>query len=151
MSNWVILLPGIIILTLTIIAAYYCIKLYQLRSRNRRLETEQVLVAGRKRNEINNSMQIICRSLLAGQVESAEASLRISALMDQLSVPEPRRREFVAFDTMTAAIQHIPILDAWNSLSKSERQQYRIVIQQKQDELEEFIFEAARKMVDQTF
>lgn len=151
MPDWLIILQAFIILTLVVIAGYYCIRLNQLRNRNRKQEAVQELEAGRKRNEINNSIQIICRSLLAGQVESAEASLRISALMDQLSVPESRRSEYAAFDTMTAAIRHIPILDAWKSLSKKERQQYRMLIQQKQDELDEFILDAARKMTGETF
>jgi len=151
MPAWLILLQGIIILTLALIAIYYCVRLYKLRNRIRKQEAEQTLEAGIRRDEINNSIQILCRSLIAGQVESSEASLRISALMDQLSVPESRSCEFVAFDTMAAAIKHIPILDAWKSLSKIERQQYRVVIQKKQEELDEFVVEAARKMIGQSF
>lgn len=133
------------------IAAYYCTKLYRLRTRTHELLAEQALESGSKRAEINNSIQIICRSLLAGQVESAEASLRISALMDQLSVPDSERSEFVAFDTMTSAIKHIPVLDAWKALGKEERQQYRTIIEKKQNELNPFILEAAQKLLGQSF
>ncbi len=151
MPVWLIYLQIFIILLLIAIAAYYCTKLFRLRTRNRKLLAEQALQSGSKRAGINNSIQIICRSLLAGQVESAEASIRISALMDQLSVPESKRSEFIAFDTMTSAIKHIPVLDAWKALGKEERQQYRIIIEKKQEELEPFILEAARKLLGQLF
>src|SRR5690606_24024296 len=98
-----------IILVLAGIAIYLHWKLYKLRKLNKQKQEEADRQYQQARIQINQSIQIICRAMLDGQVRYAEASLRISRLMHQLSVDGAPREEFVAFDKLAQSIAHIPI------------------------------------------
>ena len=69
---------------------------------------------------------------MAGQVESAEACLRLSGLMNQLSLSEQDREAYIAIDKMAASIAHIPIMQGWKELPKKERRLYEVQIASKQ-------------------
>src|SRR5690606_31530800 len=99
------------------------------------------------RQQLNQSIQIICRALLQQQVECAEASLRVSRLMDQLSVNGSVREEFVAFDKFAEAIVHIPILDAWKELPRQQKQEFEAQIEQQEQLLGDFVRDAAQRML----
>lgn len=132
-------------------AAYYLWRLYQLR-RSLQVQREQALEAERKhRSELNASVQIICRALIADQVGCVEGSIRLSALMDQLGLPEAQRQEYTVFDKMAQAVAHIPILDAWKSLPKEKKRGFEREMQQHEEELRDFIVDAAKRMVGRTW
>jgi len=99
---------------------------------------------------LNQSVQIICKALLDEQVECAEASIRISALMDQLSVNGAVREEFIAFDKLAQAISHIPILDAWKQLPRQQRKEFELQIEQQEKLLGDFVRDAAQRMIGRT-
>lgn len=140
-----------IIAALLATAAYYQWRLYQLR---KRLQVQHALAdeAERKhRSDLNSSMQIICRALVAGQVGSVEASIRLSALMDQLGLSEAQRQEYTVFDKMAQAVAHIPILDAWKKLPKEKKRGFEYEMQQHEEELNDFVIDAAKRMIGQTW
>lgn len=151
MPNILLFLGLLVIVLLGATAGYLHWRLYQQNRRQRALEQQYQteLLAGRK--EINNSIQIICRALLAEQVEYAEASVRISRLLDQLSVEGDERVDCVAFDKMAAAIQHIPMLDEWRALDKKQKREYQQQIAYHEAELGDFLKDAARKMLGREF
>lgn len=151
MPIWLLNAMFMVVLVLVLIAVFYRYKLYLLNRRIRENEVQREQQAKALRETVNQSIQIICRSLLAEQVESAEASLRISALLDRLGVPSHEREQYVAIDTMAASIRHIPILEGWKALDRKERRQYELLIYQKQSELDDFIRDAARKMLNHNF
>jgi len=151
MAEYLFYVGAAIIIVLLAIALYLHWRLYQLQRRIelRKLDAEEKYAAARL--HLNQSIQIICKALIEDQVGYAEASLRISKLMDQLSVSEAQRAEFVAFDKLADAISHIPILDAWQSLRKQQRREYALQIEQQEALLGDFVKDAARRMVGHTF
>jgi hypothetical protein len=140
-----------VILVLLVIALYLHWRLFKLNRQmvQRKLEAEQQYVAARQ--HLNQSIQIICRALIAEQVGFAEASLRISKLMDQLSLPADVREEFVAFDKLAQAIVHIPILEAWRDLPKTQKREYSAQIEQQEELLGDFIKDAAQRLIGRAF
>lgn len=140
----------VIVAVLLAIALYLHWRLYQVNKQVKIRQQEadaQYLLA---RRQLNQSIQIICRAVLDKQVDCAEASLRVSALMDQLSVNGATRDEFVAFDKFAQAISHIPILDAWNELPRQQRKEYELLIEQQEQLLGDFVHDAARRMIGKT-
>lgn len=151
MPNYLVFFGVLIIVVLAAIAGYMHWRLHQQRRQQRALEEgyQQELQAGRK--QINSSIQIICRAVLDGQVEYAEASVRVSYLLNQLNVEGAARADCIAFDKMAAAINHIPILDEWRNLDKQKKREYQKQIAFHEAELGDFIKDSARKLLGREF
>ncbi len=151
MPVWLLAAMSAVVLVLAIVAGIYCFKVYKVQQRLRERDLLRQQQTDLQRESINKSIQILCRALIAKQVESSEASLRISALLDSLGIPSDERKDFAAIDAMAASIRHIPILTEWKALDRNERRQYEKLIAQKQLELDDFIYDAARKMLNHSF
>lgn len=147
MNELLIYAGGAVVLTLLAIAIYLHWRLYvvnkQIQQRQKEADAQYLLA----RQQLNQSIQIICRALLARQVEYAEASLRVSALMDQLSVNGTVREEFVAFDKLAQSIAHIPILDAWRELPREQKREFESQIEHQEQLLGDFVRDAAQRMI----
>jgi Protein of unknown function (DUF2489) len=140
-----------IVAVLGLVAVYYVWRVSRMR-RDYRLKSLQMEdAAANYRAEVNNSIQILCRALLVGQVSPVEASVRLSGLLNQLSVAGPDRDDFVVFDRMAQAVRHIPMLEAWRRLPKEQRRVFEIEIQSREAELGCFIKAAAEKMLGRSF
>lgn len=150
MSEFFFYAGGLIIACLSAVAIYLNWRVYQVKRQIKAREAEVERQRQLGRQQLNQSIQIICRALLDGQVEYAEASLRVSKLMDQLSVNGSVREEFVAFDKFAEAISHIPILDSWKQLPKAQKKEFTSLIQQQEQLLGDFVRDAARKMIGRT-
>jgi hypothetical protein len=151
MTEYLLYMGGAIVAALLTVALYLHWRLFQLNRqiKQRQLEAEKKYAAARQ--HLNQSIQIICKALIDDQVGYAEASLRISKLMDQLSVPADLREEFIAFDKLSDAIIHIPILDAWHNLPKQQKHHYSRQIDQQEELLGDFVKDAARRLIGHAF
>lgn len=136
-----------IVAGLLVVAIYYQWRLHQLRQKLRAQHQLASEVEQKHRDQVGSSMQIICRALIAGQVGSVEASIRLSGLMDQLGWADDMRQDYAVFDKMAQAVRHIPILDAWKNLPKEQKRQFEREMQQHEELLRDFILDAAGKMV----
>lgn len=151
MTDFLFYAGVLIIVVLSAVAITLHWRLYKVKQeiKMRKAEVEQQYHLARA--QLNQSVQIICRALLADQVECAEASIRISALMNQLSVNGAEREEFVAFDKLAEAISHVPILDAWKQLPKVQKKEFTSQIEQQEQLLGDFVRDAAQRMIGRTF
>ena len=140
-------LGGGIILILTCTA----IRLqWQVNARNKANTTllkQQNAAIAAKRADTMNSLNFIARALLEGQVELAEASIRISHLLDHTGIDETRRDTFNVFDQVSKKIAHIPILKEWKALSKTEKQKHLATIASTEEHYRDFSKEAAKDLV----
>lgn len=149
--QFLIAIAVLIILVLSIIAVWMVLKVKKAERRRDQLQKEIDAFSQKARKEINNSIQIIARSLLDGQVQNAEASIRVSALLNQLSVDEKQRQDYVAFDKLANAVSHIPILEEWKALPKQKRKSFEVELAKLEDEYDDFIKDAAQKIIGQSF
>jgi len=150
MTEFLLYAGGIIITVLLVVAAFLHWRLYLVSKKIKERQADAEAKYQLARQQLNQSIQIICRALLDDQVEYAEASLRISVLMDQLSVNGPVREEFIAFDKFAQAISHIPILDAWKQLSREQQKEFESQIENQEQLLGDFVRDAAQRMLGRT-
>lgn len=140
-----------VIAALVVVAGYYHWQLYKLRKDLKVMEASASAAEAKHRADVNGSIQILCRAVVAGQVGYVEASIRISALMDQLGLSALEREPFVAFDKMAQAVRHIPILESWKRLPRDQKQKFEREMQQREAELNDFILDAAKKILGLTW
>lgn len=146
-----IFIGGAVIVALVAVAVYLHWRLHKVRKRIKEVEREQAELMEASRDKINKSIQILCRSLIEDQVGCAEVSIRVSYLLNQLSVDGARRAPYVAFDKMASAVNHIPILDQWRALPKRKKREYELQIAQHEQELGDFVRDAAQQMLGERF
>lgn len=150
MNEIVIYTGSAVVLVLLIIAIYLHWRLYlankQMEQQKKEAQAQYIL----GRQQLNQSIQILCRALLERQVECGEACIRVSKLMDQLSLNGSAREEFVAFDTFAQAIAHIPILDAWKELPRQKKLEFEAQIKHQEQLLGDFVRDAAQRMIGRT-
>lgn len=137
--SWLMLIAFTIILILLIVASYYCWRLARVRRAQRDVQLEYQAAAKKQTDEYVQSIRIIARAHVSGQVESPEACLRICGLLDLLAVSAEQRLPFVALDKMRDSIKHIPIKDKWLALTREERDSYRAQMVRLEQDLEDFI------------
>lgn len=73
---------------------------------------------------IRESIALLARAMLQGQVSATEAAIRISTLAGGLGPDAPERDQLRAFEALALAASHIPILAAWQALSSAERDRF---------------------------
>ena len=149
--TWLLLLAAVIIFALAVVAGFYLRKL-QLAQR---VQAEQLAEleqsAADQRERVNNSIQIIARTLLDDGVGLTEASIRIRVLLDALQVEQEVREEFVAFYTIADKTSHIPILKDWKKLPRKKQFEFEKEMAALEDEYRDFALDAAKRILGRKF
>lgn len=149
--NVLVLIAVAIVFILSGVASYMQWRVHQMRKQQLQGEQELKQQIEQKRTDANDSIQIVSRAYLQGQVDTAEACLRLCGLMDQLSVPSEVRSEFVHIAKMADAIRHIPILDEWRALPKKQKLEFQNTIQEKEQEHKQGVEADVKKLVGREF
>lgn len=154
MSNGMMLLlclAVLIVLGLSGVAIFYLLKLRQLRRRQQK-QLEAIEQQGREqRSRVNNSIQVIAAAAEKDELTLTEASIRLSVLLDSLSVDDSVREEFSAFYQLRDATSHIPILEAWKQLSTKQKLALDKERQQLEETYREFVLDAAKRIKQRSF
>ncbi|USD23326.1 DUF2489 domain-containing protein [Microbulbifer variabilis] len=148
---WLLVIAALIIFTLAVIAGYYLRKLSAAQKKQAEQLAELEQAAQEQRQRVNDSIQIIARSLLDDGVGLTEASIRIRVLLDALQVEDSVREEFVAFYTIAEKTSHIPILKEWKALPRKEQFQYELEMAQVEADYKDFALDAAKRILGRTF
>ena len=148
---WILVIAGLIILVLSAIATYYCLELRAARKRQAQQLAEIEVAAEAQRERVNNSIQIIAKTLLEEGVGLTEASIRIRVLMDSLQVTPAEKEEFVAFYKVADQTSHIPILEDWKKLSRKEKFAFEAEMARIEDDYRDFALDAAKRILGRTF
>ena len=121
LSNPMLLLAAILLLSVGGYAAYLALQLYRrrqhLESSARALEKQ----LKDKESEARLSVQIIARALVQKDLSETEAAMRISWLSQQIVLSADEAQHFSVFQQLAVATAHIPILDDWAALAKAEK------------------------------
>ncbi|WP_226647713.1 DUF2489 domain-containing protein [Microbulbifer variabilis] len=148
---WLLVIAALIVFTLAVIAGYYLRKLSAAQKKQAEQLAELEQAAQEQRQRVNDSIQIIARSLLDDGVGLTEASIRIRVLLDALQVEDTVREEFVAFYTIAEKTSHIPILKEWKALPRKEQFQYELEMAQVEADYKDFALDAAKRILGRTF
>ncbi|WP_444904581.1 DUF2489 domain-containing protein [Microbulbifer sp. CnH-101-E] len=149
--TWLLILAAVIIFALAIVAGYYLRKLSVAQKKQAEQLAELEQAAEDQRERVNDSIQIIARTLLDDGVGLTEASIRIRVLLDALQVEDSVREEFVAFYTIAEKTSHIPILKEWKALPRKEQFQYELEMAQVEADYKDFALDAAKRISGRTF
>lgn len=147
----VLVLAAVIIFALAAIAGYYLRKLLVAQKNQAKQLEELEQAAQDQRQRVNDSIQIIARTLLDDGVGLTEASIRIRVLLDALQVEEKVREEFVAFYTIAEKTSHIPILKDWKALPRKEQFQFELEMAQIEADYKDFAIDAAKRILGRSF
>ncbi|MFD1216562.1 DUF2489 domain-containing protein [Microbulbifer celer] len=148
---WIVLIAALIIVALSAVATYYSLALHKAQKRQKRQLAELETAAEEQRERVNNSIQIIAKTLLDDGVGLTEASLRIRVLLDSLQVEPAVKEEFVAFYQIAEQTNHIPILGEWKKLSRKEQFAFEKDMARVESEYRDFALDAAKRILGRNF
>ncbi|MDG1307202.1 MAG: DUF2489 domain-containing protein [Porticoccaceae bacterium] len=120
-NQLMLLLAAIVLLVVGGYAGYLAVQLYR---RRQRLEQSKIALEDQlktKETEARQSVQIIARALVQKDLSETEAAMRISWLSQQIVLSADEAQHFSVFQQLAVATAHIPILDDWAALKKSEK------------------------------
>ena len=150
---------GVIIAALAGYAGYL---LWRLREQRRALEDAQRaqsaggMVApaaevepAQHRLGAEESIQVLARCYLDGQVGGSEAALRIAVLLDQPVVDAELREQGRVFTVVAEVLADVPTHQAWKSLSREERDQHRDTMTRLEAEHRDAMEQAALRLSGQ--
>ena len=149
--TWLLVVAALIIFVLAAVACYYLRQLQQAQKKQAQQLAELELAAVAQRQRVNDSIQIIARTLLDDGVGLTEASIRIRVLLDALQVEQGVREEFVAFYTIAEKTNHIPILQDWKKLPRKKQFQFEMEMTRIEEEYRDFALDAARRILGRAF
>ncbi len=149
---WWILIAAVVIIAS--LSSYALLLLRQVKRQNTNrtaIILQQERDAEKFRKQKNTSIQLIAQGALTNQLSLTEAAIRISRILDSLSINESDREEFIAFYHLAAATQHIPILDEWKKLKTKQQYAYDKQRAQLEADHKEFILDAAQRIINRGF
>jgi len=120
-NQLMLLLAAILLLAVSGYAAYLAVQLYLRRQRLEKGKRELEKQLKDKEIEARQSVQIIARALVQKDLSETEAAMRISWLSQQIILSTDEAQHFSVFQQLAMATAHIPILDDWAALEKSEK------------------------------
>lgn len=137
-----------LVIVLAGVAIYYQFLVCRKRNADRQvLERNQIKQRERQLSSIE-SIEIIARTVLAGQVTLTEASIRINALMQSLNLNGSVKKELAAFAQLAEATAHIPILEKWKALSRKQQRDFDFERERIENDFRDFVIAAAAVIVN---
>ncbi|MGB2380431.1 MAG: DUF2489 domain-containing protein [Porticoccaceae bacterium] len=145
LSFWMALL---VVVALASYAAYLWDELRSQRARFQ-AQTEQLRADLQSKNlDARQSIQIIARALLQNDLSDTEAAMRIGFLSQQVIATEAEAKQFEVFQQLAEATAHIPILDDWAMLEKSEKRRLNAERKSLEAKYADFIQAGAQQLVN---
>jgi hypothetical protein len=151
MSMFFIVSGMVIVLVLAGVAVYYLRQVKTMQA----IKTQQLKELDDLKNDHNNylnrSVQVLAQGLVAEQLSLTEGAIRISVLLDNLKIDDDERNDYSALFQLAEATSHIPILDAWNRLSKKEKNKFEKIRASLEAQYKDFVVDAARRLKGKSF
>ena len=143
LSSLMLIAGALLLIALSLYAGYLGYKL-----RQQSLEAEQVKQQlaeemAAKEADARQSVQIIARALVQKDLSETEAAMRIAWLSQQIRLSEDEAQQVSVFQQLAVATSHIPILDDWAALSKSEKRRLDAERETIEKNFREFIQDSA--------
>ena len=139
--------------TATVIAlgAYAGWLFVQLRKQASRAKEAQLKLEAElqeKNLQARQSIQIIARALVQKDLTETEAAMRIGFLSQKVIASDEEAELFSVFQQLAEATSHIPILDDWAMLERSEKRRLTIERESIEKNYADFMQSSAKKLVD---
>ncbi|GGK77770.1 DUF2489 domain-containing protein [Amphritea balenae] len=122
----------------------------------KRVQAEEKLQAladevQQRRSHIVESLQVISRAVINGEVPLTEASIRCKVLLDNLDPQLSNDVTYTVFNEVYELTKHIPRLEAWKGLKGPEKIKYLDEMEAIESQYTDAINQAAKALVKQDF
>ena len=141
----------VIVAILSGVAFHYRRKVSEMESeqeKNRQVMEQQ---KNEQRIRLNKSIQIIAQGIHDEQLSLTEGAIRISVLLDSMSVSESVQKEFSAFYQLSKATEDIPILEQWKQLSTKQKLKFDSQRERSEETYGDFVRDAAKRIIGREF
>jgi len=146
LSSLMLVAGGLLLIALSIYAGYLGYKLRQQRVETEQAQIELAKELSKKEIEARQSVQIIARALVQKDLSETEAAMRIAWLSQQIQLSVDEAQHVSVFTQLAGATAHIPILDDWAALSKSEKRRLDAERESIESNYREFIYASAEDL-----
>ena len=133
-----------VIFLLAVYAIYLAFRLRQQTQKREQLLEQQKMQRERDNQEARQSIQIIARALMQKDLTDTEAAMRIAFLSQKLQPSEEEALSLSIFLQLSEATAHIPILDDWTALERSEKKRLNREREDIESRYSEFVHASAK-------
>lgn len=144
-SDWV-LIGGLFILPLV---GYAIFLGAQLRQQIRAQRTHDQQLTEQRTNDdrdARQAVQIIARALLQKDLSETEAAMRIAFLAQKIIASSEESESFRVFQQLAEATAHIPVLEDWSLLERSEQKRLTGEREKIEKDYSEFVLAGAKSL-----
>lgn len=143
LSSLMLIAGTLLLIALSLYAGYLGYKLRQQRLEAEQAKQQLAEEMAAKETDARQSVQIIARALVQKDLSETEAAMRIAWLSQQIRLSEDEAQQVSVFQQLAVATSHIPILDDWAALSKSEKRRLDAERETIEKNFREFIQDSA--------
>ena len=104
-----------------------------------------------RRLHIIESLQVIGKAVLNGEIPLTEASIRCKVLLDNLDPQLANNETYSVFNAMYEGSKHIPRLEAWKALKGPEKLKYMDEMEALEARYTDDIKVAAKALTEENF
>ena len=142
---------GLAIILLVVLISYAL----HLQRRLKTLEEQQQNEAIDRENQRQQQVQdasrgihILAGALVREEVTLTEGCMRIAYLLTQVDDEARKKQEYSVFFQLAEATAHIPVLEAWQDLSKQEQRAFNKERANTEGAFQEFVLKAAQQLLN---
>ena len=147
-SQWILIITGMIACGGLL---FYIHRQYRRLAVHQRQEEAQQAKVEQQRQMTIESIQVLARTMLAGQVELSEGCIRIKVLLDAVAPELHQDQSFAIFNKLYTDIEHMPTHEARKAVDKRflfklDKQRWQLENNYKVE-----ILAASKKILEHTF
>ena len=146
MNNDLLVIGCLLVVVLAGYAVFLGVQLRRQNHRQRDLDRQTNEQRATSDSEARQSVQIIARALLQKDLSDTEAAMRIAFLSQKIIATQDELDAFKIFQQLAEATAHIPILEDWALLERSEQRRLTAEREKIETDYREFIAAGAKSL-----
>ena len=146
MNNDWLVIGCLLVVVLAGYAVFLGVQLRRQNHRQRDLDRQLNEQRATSDSEARQSVQIIARALLQQDLSDTEAAMRIAFLSQKIIATQDELDAFKVFQQLAEATAHIPILEDWALLERSEQRRLTAERERIETDYREFIAAGAKSL-----
>lgn len=146
MNNDWLVIGCLLVVVLAGYAVFLGVQLRRQNHRQRDLDRQLNEQRVTSDSEARQSVQIIARALLQKDLSDTEAAMRIAFLSQKIIATQDELDAFKVFQQLAEATAHIPILEDWALLERSEQRRLTAEREKIETDYREFIAAGAKSL-----
>jgi hypothetical protein len=146
LNNDLLVIGCLLVVVLAGYAVFLGVQLRRQNHRQRDLDRQTNEQRATSDSEARQSVQIIARALLQKDLSDTEAAMRIAFLSQKIIATQDELDAFKVFQQLAEATAHIPILEDWALLERSEQRRLTAEREKIETDYREFIAAGAKSL-----